>query len=165
MQRETAVELATRRRVLRLISNGMYILTSRCGDDFGAATITWLSQASFKPPLLVAAIRENSNVFRCLLKSRTAAVHILGCDQKDVAQKFFFPTKAVENEINGEPFRDGSLGVPVLANTPAHIECRLVRSMSDFGDHALVVLEVVEAECRASVRPLTIADSPWEYGG
>jgi len=29
----------------------------------------------------------------------------------------------------------------------------------------LVVLEVLEAGCREQVRPLTIADSPWEYGG
>ncbi len=159
------MDLATRRRVLRLISNGMYVLTSRCGDDFGAATVTWLSQASFKPPLLIAAIRENSNVFRCLLKSRAAAVHILGSDQKDVAQKFFFPTKADAGQINGEPFRDGASGMPILSNTPAHIECRLVRAMSDFGDHALVVLDVVDVECRAMARPLTVAESPWEYGG
>jgi flavin reductase (DIM6/NTAB) family NADH-FMN oxidoreductase RutF len=159
------MELATRRRALRLISNGMYVLTSRCGDDFGAATVTWLSQASFKPPLLMAAVRTNSNVFRCMSASRLAAVHILGCDQTDVAQKFFFPTKASDGAINGEPFTNGATGVPVLQNAPAHIECRVVRVFNDLGDHAIVVLEVLEAECLAPVRPLTIADSPWEYGG
>ena len=162
---ELLVEHAIRRRTLRLISNGMYVLTSRCGDDFGAATITWLSQASFKPPLLMAAIRTNSNVFRCMSQSRLAAVHILGCDQKDVAQKFFFPTKAGDREINGEPFISGATGMPVLQNTPAHIECRLVRVLNDVGDHAIVVLEVLEAECRTPMRPLTVAESPWEYGG
>jgi hypothetical protein len=33
------------------------------------------------------------------------------------------------------------------------------------GDHALVILEAVEAECREQVRPLTIAQTPWHYGG
>jgi hypothetical protein len=28
-----------------------------------------------------------------------------------------------------------------------------------------MILEVLGAECRERVRPLTIADSPWEYGG
>ncbi len=165
VQWDRAMELAARLRTLRLISNGMYILTSRWGDNFGAATVTWLSQASFKPPLLMAAIRTNSNVFRCLSESRLAAVHILGCDQKEVAQKFFFPTTAGEGTINGEPFIDGSTGMPVLPNTPAHIECSVIRVLNDLGDHAIVVLEVLEAECRMRVRPLTIADSPWEYGG
>lgn len=156
---------AVRRRALRLISNGMYVMTSRCGDDFGAATVTWVSQASFKPPLLMAAIRANSNVFRCMQASGLAAVHILGSDQKAVAQKFFFPTNASQGEINGEPYVDGANGMPVLSSTPAHIECRLRRVLTDLGDHAIVVLEVIEAECRQAARPLTIAESPWEYGG
>jgi flavin reductase (DIM6/NTAB) family NADH-FMN oxidoreductase RutF len=159
------MELATRRKTLRLISNGMYILTSRCGDDYGAATITWVSQASFKPPLLMAAVRTTSNVYRCMLESRLAAIHILGSDQTDVAQKFFFPTKASASEINGEPFIEGHTGVPVLQNAPAYIECRVQRVLNDLGDHAIVVLEAVEAEYRAAVRPLTVAESPWEYGG
>ncbi len=159
------MELATRRKTLRLISNGMYILTSRCGNDFGAATITWVSQASFKPPLLMAAVRTNSNVYRCLVESRVAAIHILGSDQKDIAQKFFFPTKAGAGEINGEPFTDGSTGAPVLLNAPAYIECRVARVLNDLGDHAIVVLEAITAEYRTAVRPLTVAESPWEYGG
>jgi len=48
---------------------------------------------------------------------------------------------------------------------PAHIECRVERIVETDGDHAVVILQVVEADCREQVRPLTIADSPWEYGG
>jgi len=33
------------------------------------------------------------------------------------------------------------------------------------GDHAMVILGVVEAECGERVRPLTVADTPWKYGG
>jgi hypothetical protein len=33
------------------------------------------------------------------------------------------------------------------------------------GDHAMVILRAVEAECPDEVRPLTIAETPWEYGG
>jgi hypothetical protein len=29
----------------------------------------------------------------------------------------------------------------------------------------MVILRVVEAELREKVRPLTIAETPWEYGG
>ena len=113
----------------------------------------------------MAAVRTNSNVYRCMTESGLAAVHILGSDQKDVAQKFFFPTKACGDSINGEPYSSGSTGMPVLHNMPAHVECRMVRVLSDIGDHAIVVLEVLEAECRTPIRPLTVAESPWEYGG
>lgn len=159
------MELLTRRKTLRLLSNGLYIITSRVGDDYGAATVTWVSQASFKPPCIMAAIRLDSNVFKCISRGGPAAIHILSLDQRDIAQKFFFPTKAVDGHINDEPFTSGMTGAPILPNAPAHVECRVVRIIDDVGDHAVVILEVVEAECRDGVRPLTVAESPWQYGG
>jgi hypothetical protein len=29
----------------------------------------------------------------------------------------------------------------------------------------VVILRVVEAECRERLRPLTVAETPWKYGG
>lgn len=155
----------TRKKTLRLLSNGMYVITARDGEHYGAATVTWLSQASFKPPLIMAAIRTNSNVFECLSRSGVAAIHILASDQQEMAQKFFSPTKLENDLLNGELFTEGAAGVPVLCNAHAHVECRVVRIMSDVGDHAVVVFEVIEAACNHLPRPLTIAESPWKYGG
>jgi flavin reductase (DIM6/NTAB) family NADH-FMN oxidoreductase RutF len=52
-----------------------------------------------------------------------------------------------------------------LASLPAHVECEVERIVDTDGDHAVVILRVVEAECREPVKPLTIAETPWEYGG
>src|SRR5881628_3496462 len=142
-----------------MLSNGLYIMTSRSGDRFGAATVTWVSQASFRPPLIMAAVRPDSNVFACLRDSGVAAVHILGRGQEEMARRFFAPTRAEGADINGEPFGRGATIAPILDHAPAYLECRVRRIVDGLGDHALVVLEVVGAECREQVRPLTIADS------
>ena len=154
-----------KRKALRLLSNGVYVMTSRSDGHIGAATVTWVSQASFRPPLLMAAVRRESNVFRCLAESGTAALHIVGDDQQDIARRFFHPTDAGRDSINGEPFSTGRTAAPILASLPVHIECELERIIDTDGDHAVVILRVVEAECPAQVRPLTIAATPWEYGG
>ena len=154
-----------RQKTLRLLTNGIYILTSRSAESFGAATITWVSQCSFKPPLLMAAVRKESTVYRCLAESRIAALHILGKHQKPIAQKFFSPTKGGSSDLNGEPFFEGETSAPILQNLPAYLECRVLDIREEYGDHAVVVLEVIEARLLASVHPLTIPDSPWEYGG
>lgn len=159
------MDSATRKKTLRLLSNGVYIMTARDGEQFGAATVTWLSQASFKPPLLVAAVQTDSNVFRCLSQSGVAAVHIVDSSQQEIAQRFFAPTRADANGINGEPFQDGKTSAPILQNLAAYVECRVRKILESEGDHAIVVLEVLEAECRAPIHPLTIRESPWEYGG
>jgi flavin reductase (DIM6/NTAB) family NADH-FMN oxidoreductase RutF len=154
-----------KQKTLRLLTNGMYILTSRAGEAFGAATITWVSQASFRPPLLMAAVRLDSSVFRCLSESRVAALHVLGKHQKQIAQKFFSPTRGGEKDLNGEPYFEGKTSAPVLENLPAYMECRVVDIREEYGDHAIVILEVVETQLLASVDPLTVPESPWEYGG
>jgi len=41
---------AAKKHTLRMFTNGVYILTSRSDDSFGAATVTWVSQVSFNPP-------------------------------------------------------------------------------------------------------------------
>lgn len=154
-----------RKQTLRMLSNGMYVMTSRHGDHYGAATVTWVSQASFKPPLIMAAVRTDSNVFKCMVGSRIAAIHIVGSHQQDLARKFFSPTAPGGGRINGEPISEGVTSAPILHNLPAYLECRVLQILDGVGDHAVVILEVVEAACREEVRPLTIAESPWEYGG
>lgn len=155
---------AIRKRALRMMSNGMYVMTSTHDSQYGAATITWISQASFKPPLVMAAVRPTSNVFKCLVESRVAAIHILDADQQAMAQRFFCPTHVADGTINGEPFSPGLTRAPILTNARAHVECE-VRHIFDRGDHAVVVMEVIEASCDADIHPLTVAESPWEYGG
>lgn len=164
-RRGISMDAKTKRKTLRLLSNGVYILTSRCGHQLGAATVTWISQASFQPPLLMAALRKESNVYRCLAASRIAALHIVGSHQKSIAQKFFSPTRGAQGELNGEPFSDGATSAPILENLPDYLECKVIDIREEHGDHAIVLFEVVEASFQSEIAPLTVADSPWEYGG
>jgi flavin reductase (DIM6/NTAB) family NADH-FMN oxidoreductase RutF len=154
-----------KKKTLRLFSNGMYIVTSRHAELCGAATVTWVSQASFKPPLIMAAIRPESTVFQCLTRSRLAAIHFLSENQVDIAQKFFSPTKVVDGMINGEPFALGDTLVPILENVPNFLECEVRQIHETGGDHALVILEPVEAHYAGCIRPLLIANTAWTYGG
>lgn len=154
-----------KRKSLRLLTNGVYVISARSGASFGAATVTWVSQASFRPPLVMAAIRTESNVFKCLRESGAAAIHVLGRDQQELAQRFFAPTSADNGTINGEPFADGVTSAPILQAAPVYVECLVRRILDDVGDHAIVIMEVADAACRADLRPMTIAESPWEYGG
>lgn len=144
----------------------MYVLTSRGRNgQLGAATITWVSQASFKPPLLMVAIRKDSNVFLCLRESGVAVLHVLGSNQRDIAQKFFSPSRGSGATLNDEPFFEGKTSAPILRNLPAYIECKVLDIREEYGDHAIVILEVIEVQLAGPVEPLTVGDSPWEYGG
>ena len=154
-----------KQRVLRLLTNGMYILTSRSAKGFGAATITWVSQASFKPPLLMVALRKDGSAFQCVVESRSAVLHVLDSSQQGIAQKFFAATEESHGSLNSEPYSEGTIGAPVLKNLGAYLECKALEILGKQGDHAIVVFEVLNAvQCR-DVVPLTVTGSPWQYGG
>ncbi len=159
------MDVQARKKTLRMLSNGVYVLTARSADRFGAATVSWVSQASFTPPLIMAAVRMESNVYRCMAESRSAVLHIVGDGQQDIARAFFSPTRAEAGTINGEPFAEGKTSSPVLERLPAHIECEVEHIVHTDGDHAIVILRAVEAACDEDVRPLTMAQTPWQYGG
>ncbi len=159
------MDAKAKQKNLRLLTNGIYVLTSRDGDRYGAATVTWVSQVSFKPPLLMAALRKDGSVLNCLASSGFSVLHIVGSEQQEIAQKFFSATKESDGFLNGEPFYEGKTSAPVLKNLKAYLECKLVDISEDYGDHAIAILEVVEAGNHGEVDPLVVGDSPWKYGG
>jgi flavin reductase (DIM6/NTAB) family NADH-FMN oxidoreductase RutF len=159
------MDIKAKQTTLRLLTNGIYVLTSRSGDHFGASTVTWVSQASFKPPLIMAAIRHDSNVLHCMKERGGAVLHIFDRSQRALAQKFFATTKHVDHQLNGEPYTDGRGSAPILQNLFAYLECKVVDIREEYGDHAIAILEVIDAQLRKGVKPLVVADSPWRYGG
>ena len=154
-----------KQKTLRLLTNGMYVLTSRSGERVAASTVTWASQASFEPPLIMAALRKESTVLACMKESGVGALHILDRTQKRIAQKFFATTKAGEGTLSGEPYSEGKTSAPILKNLRAWLECKVVDIADQHGDHSIVILEVVDAQLHKPTKPLTVADSPWHYGG
>ncbi len=80
-----------RKKALRSLVYGTYVATARGGNLVGGGTITWLSQASFEPPLVMAAIKKGSNLYEAIQKGHTFAVNVLNKHQKHIAEKFFKP--------------------------------------------------------------------------
>jgi flavin reductase (DIM6/NTAB) family NADH-FMN oxidoreductase RutF len=150
----------TLQQAMRLLTSGVYVMTSRSEDRLCAATLTWVSQAAFEPPLVMAALRKKSDLYRCLAESGVAALHIVGDNQQDIAWRFLFPPSSGRDGLCGEPFADGVAGVPILNSLPAHLECRLDRIVDTGGDYVVVILRVIDAACGRGVRPLTMATAP-----
>ena len=57
---------------------GLYVATAKQGDQAAAATVNWLSQASFQPPLVMMAVKADSGLHALLSQGATVAVNILG---------------------------------------------------------------------------------------
>jgi flavin reductase (DIM6/NTAB) family NADH-FMN oxidoreductase RutF len=133
-----------KKTVLRMIPYGLYVLTARGKDDtVAAATVNWVTQASFAPPLVVVGVKADSHVHALIKESKAFALNVLGKGQQAMAFTFFKPATRDGQTISGERFRSGTTGAPILESTPAAIECRLVDSI-ERGDHSIFVGEVID---------------------
>ena len=74
-----------RKIALKMISYGVYILTSKIDSEISAATITWVSQASFEPPMLSVCIKRNSASYLVVRKRGEFILHMLSEKQKNLA--------------------------------------------------------------------------------
>ena len=49
-----------RKTALRMISHGLYLLTVQHQGRYNASTVSWLSQASLDPPLVMVGVRVDT---------------------------------------------------------------------------------------------------------
>ena len=135
-----------KKTALRMIPYGIYVATADDGNGrIAAATVNWVTQTAFAPPLIAMGVKTDSGLYATLTKSRTFALNMLGKGQQGLAFTFFKPAEAGEGTISGEAYSPGAAtGAPVLAAAPAHVECNVV-DIVERGDHHIVVGEVVAA--------------------
>jgi flavin reductase (DIM6/NTAB) family NADH-FMN oxidoreductase RutF len=155
-----------KKQTLRLLTYGLYVATAADGKDVAAGSITWLSQASFEPPLVMAAIKKDSGLHALIERSGAFAVNVLAAGQKDAASAFFRSTQVEDGRINGYAFEPGrETGAPLLMDLPAWFEARVTDAVKK-GDHTVYVAEVVNAGLSdPEAEPMVLQDTGWSYGG
>jgi flavin reductase (DIM6/NTAB) family NADH-FMN oxidoreductase RutF len=161
-----ALDPQAKKVALRAINYGLYVLTAKDGDELAAAGVNWLTQASFEPPLVAAAVKSDNDSHRLIESTGVFAVNVLGKDQLDIGKAFFRTSKVEGETINGHRFEPGpETGCPLIVELPYWFECRVTDTIKR-GDHTVFVAETVSAGVRDdSVVPLLLRDTGMNYGG
>ena len=161
-----ALDPNAKKLALRAINYGLHVLTATDGKEYGAGGVNWITQASFEPPLVVAAVKADSGSAAIIASTEAFAVNVLGADQLDIGKAFFRSTTMEDGELNGHPFEAGPVtGSPLLTETPYWFECRVTDTVAR-GDHTIFVGQVVSAGVRdEGSAPLLLRDTGMNYGG
>ncbi|EPJ55047.1 MAG: putative diflavin flavoprotein A 3 [Osedax symbiont Rs2] len=139
------MDSAAKKTALRMIPYGLYVLTAESSDGrTAAATVNWVTQTSFEPPMLVVGVKTDSGAHDLIKETGFFALNMLGKGQQGTCFGFFKPTVKEGDTLNGEKYRSGSNGCPLLESAPAFVECKLVETVEK-GDHSIFIGEVVDA--------------------
>jgi flavin reductase (DIM6/NTAB) family NADH-FMN oxidoreductase RutF len=134
-----------KKTALRMIPYGIYVLTADDGKGgVAAATVNWVTQTAFAPPLVVVGVKTDSGAYSIVKSSKSFTLNMLGKAHKGLAFTFFKPAAVEGGKISGQAFHKGSNGAPILDAALAAVECK-VTSIVEQGDHHIVVAEVIEA--------------------
>ncbi len=155
---------AAKKAALLMIPYGLYVLGTREEDEINAGTINWVTQCSFKPPLVAMGVKVDSRLYAMLKASGVFALSFLESGQRDLAFAFFRPAKVEGDRISGYVYERYETGAPVIADAPAWVEGRVVGEVA-VGDHSCVVGEITNAGLKREARILTLEECGVKYGG
>jgi flavin reductase (DIM6/NTAB) family NADH-FMN oxidoreductase RutF len=150
------------RKNMAHMTYGIYLLTTRYADTINGMIASWVSQISYDPPLVLAAVHPNRYSHQLLEKSGVFALHILARDQTDLLARFKGPDPAAKFE--SVPWSEGSTGCPILADCIGSLECRITQTLAP-GNHRLFVGQVVHAVFNTANTPLCTLDYEGRYLG
>lgn len=155
------------KKAMRTITYGLYVLTAAVDGEMHAATVSWVTQASFKPRLLAVGLKRDTRIYEVVKQAGTFCLNVLAQGQAEMASAFFKLAEADPERklIGGYAYDTGETGAPILVDAAAAIECRVVEEACQTGDHALVIGEVIKGLVRPDATPMTLRETPWSYGG
>ena len=149
-------------KALGKMTYGLYVLTAKKGEEINGMIASWVSQVSFNPVQVMVGVRKNRYTHSIIKESGIFALNVLAKESAELVRKFKSPTP--EEKFNGIGWKTGATGAPILGDTLAYMDCRLVNT-TDTGDHTLFIGEVVDGGALNEGIPMTSLDFGKVYLG
>ncbi len=164
----------TRRRIMWMIPNGLFMLGTKTQTSINLMTLSWVTQVSSEPKIVVISCEKESLSYKNIKDSSCFAISILTKADKKPAIVFAKPAihDDKENTLSGYNYLEGEITkCPIISIACAYLEFK-VTEIKEFESHCAIFGEVVNAkELFASEQRVTkdmilsMQDTKMNYGG
>lgn len=137
-----SIDDARFRQAMGHFASGVTVVTTEHAGDFYGMTVSSFASLSLKPPLILICVDMTVPTHAAIKTSSRFVVNILGERQEHLSRRF---ATSGDDKFKGVAWHTGQLGLPVLDQALAVIECRL-HTILDGGDHTIFIGEVIDAE-------------------
>ena len=128
------------RRILGHFATGVTIITTvdAAGEPSGLTASSFTS-VSLHPPLILVCVAHSAQCFPAIRDGGRFAVNVLNADQESISRRFATaPAARGSEKFEGLAHKSGALGMPLLEDAHAHLECVTVH-VYEAGDHTIFV--------------------------
>jgi flavin reductase (DIM6/NTAB) family NADH-FMN oxidoreductase RutF len=133
------------RNALGTFPTGVTVVTTLSpeGAPIGL-TCNSFSSVSLSPALVLWSLSLRSPNLANFLQAPNFAINILAADQRDISQRF---AQSIANKFEGVRCTQGQLGLPLVADAAAQLECRNETRYYS-GDHVIFIGRVLHYSYR-----------------
>ena len=149
-------------QILGKMTNGIYVLTTCHKDEINGMIISWVSQVSYDPPLVMVAIHPNRYSHHLVEQSGVFALHIVAQNQTDFLGRFKGPEPS--SKFDSIQWHKGETGCPVFEDCIAYIECEVTEILKP-GNHSLFIGEIKNGQFISNKDPMSTLDYSGTYVG
>ncbi|MCA1784991.1 MAG: flavin reductase family protein [Desulfobacteraceae bacterium] len=103
---------------------GIYVLTTKMDDAVNGMIASWVTQVSYDPPLIMAAVHPNRYSHDMIVNTRAFGLHIIDQSQKDLLKRFKGPDP--KEKFTGLDWTAGNTGAPILKDCLAWFEIEVI---------------------------------------
>ncbi|WP_329460488.1 flavin reductase family protein [Streptomyces sp. NBC_01497] len=138
----------------------MFVVTAAAAGDRAGCLVGFAAQCSIEPERHMVWLSKANRTWRVASAAAYLGVHLLGPDQRPLAELFGGRTGDDTDKFAGAGAQDGPGGVPLLPGVPAWYVGR-IESRTDGGDHVGHLLTPVASGVGSGARRgrvLTLAD-------
>ena len=134
------------RHVLSHFASGVTVVTTWDKDARPTGlTVSAFASVSLQPPLVLICVDHQAQCYPALRASDRFAVNVLAAEHETVSRRF---ATSEPEKFGTVEYRPGPLGLPLLPEALAHLECRTVHAYPG-GDHTIFIGQVESAQARA----------------
>ncbi len=129
-------------------ASGVTVVTTKAeGKEEQGMTVTSFASVSLDPPQILVCLNDAAETGEGIQESGYFAVNILSSEQESVSNNFS-GGNSMQERFNATLWSSGITGAPVLDETLASLECKMINQMRA-GTHWIVVGEVQNVICRS----------------
>jgi flavin reductase (DIM6/NTAB) family NADH-FMN oxidoreductase RutF/DNA-binding GntR family transcriptional regulator len=138
------------RHVVGHLASGVTLVTTRTAQGNFGMTASSVTSLSLDPPMMLASLSSSSPTSAAVAEAGAYAVNVLGESHGYLAQQFATPSR---DKFSGVRLVEGTLGLPLLADSLARIECRVAEQVKA-ATHTIFLGRVASAQADEGT-PLT----------
>lgn len=159
------MDAQAKKSLLQKVPYGLYICTSKDGDETSSMLCNWVAQASFDPPLVTLAVQNDAHSHKVIWSSQAFCLNFLPQGARETAAHFAQHYDQVGNKLEGREYQlSDELGLPVIPDAVGYLELKVVGTLEG-GDHDIVLGEVVGAKVLNDGDLYTQEDAGFDYAG